>query len=401
MLRDSHPFSFHPEPDLPGAPPGPGYWAVLRHQDILEISRRPDDFSSAAGALAINDLPASLNEFYGSMISLDDPRHARLRRIVSRAFTPKMVGDTFNQIEARACAAVRSVADHGDFDFVNDLAARFPLAVICDLIGVPESQHGFVLTQSNIILSWGDREYVPKGTDPTTALLDAGAALSGLMAELAELRRRRPVDDLASALVHATIAGERLTDQEIVSFFILLLVAGHETTRNALCHGLMALDRHPDQRQIWRSDVLGVGATAVEEVVRYSSPITFMRRTATRDTLVGGHRFLAGEKVLLFYGSANRDETVFTNPESFDVRRHPNPHLSFGAPGPHFCLGAHLARREIDVMFREIFAHLPEIEVTAAPDLLRSQFVNGLRRLPVRVDPSSVNRSHPAPVITP
>ena len=204
-----------------------------------------------------------------------------------------------------------------------------------------------------------------------------------MMSELGAHKRRHPGDDLTSALVTAELDGERLTDQELASFFILLLAAGNETTRNAITHALMALCTYPDQRALWAADFEAIAPTAVEEIVRWATPVIFMRRTATRDAVVGGHQFHEGDKCILFYNSANRDERVFPDPYRFDVRRDPNFHVGFGGPGPHFCLGAHLARREITVMFRELFNRLPDIHVTGEPDRLRSGFINGIKHLPV------------------
>ncbi|HEY7946650.1 MAG TPA: cytochrome P450, partial [Acidimicrobiales bacterium] len=225
-------------------------------------------------------------------------------------------------------------------------------------------------------------EYIPEGADPVVSLLNAGAELAGLMEGLAVFRAENPTDDLTSALLHANVDGESLTHAELSSFFILLLVAGNETTRNAIAHGLWLLTEHPDQRALWTQDVDGVTATAVDEIVRYATPVIFMRRTVTGATTLSEHDFKEGDKVILFYNSANRDEDVFSDPDVFDVTRAPNPHIGFGAPGPHFCLGAHLARREITVMFRELFRHLPDIQASAEPDRLLSSFINGIKHLP-------------------
>jgi cytochrome P450 len=214
--------------------------------------------------------------------------------------------------------------------------------------------------------------------------MDIGAYATAL----AEDRRVNPRDDLTTALVQAEVDGERLTSAEVASFFILLVVAGNETTRNAISHGVLALTRFPDERARWWADYEAIAPTAVEEIVRWASPVIWMRRTVSEPVEVGGHRFDTGDKVLLFYNSANRDETVFADPYAFDVGRDPNPHIGFGAPGPHFCLGAHLARREITVMFRELFARLPDLEVSGPPAPLRSSFINGIKHLPVTFTPA-------------
>jgi len=251
-------------------------------------------------------------------------------------------------------------------------------------MGVPEENRAMVLAQSNVILSGGDPELIEDENDPVTAFLLAGMELAGLMERLAAERLEHPRSDLTTALVTTEVDGERLSNQEIASFFILLLVAGNETTRNAISQGVLALHEHPDQRARWAADP-GLDRTAVEEIVRWTSPVTWMRRTATRDGEVNGHRFREGDKFLLLYAAANRDPAVFRDPEVLDLARDPNPHVGFGSRGPHFCLGAHLARRELAVTFRALFDQVPDLEVTGEPDRLRSSFVNGVKRLPARL----------------
>jgi cytochrome P450 len=279
------------------------------------------------------------------------------------------------------------VRQKGECDFVTEVAARLPLKIICDMMGVPESDYDTVFSCSNIILSFGDTEYVPEGEDPVLAFMNAGNDLAELMRGLAAYRVEHPTDDLTSALANANVEGESLTDAELASFFILLVVAGNETTRNAISHGLWVFTEHPDQRAAWAADFEALAPTAVDEIVRWASPVIFMRRTVTTETTLSGHTFAEGDKVILFYNSANRDEDVFEDPQRFDVRRSPNPHVGFGAPGPHFCLGAHLARREITVMYRELFRHLPDIRATGEPDRLRSNFINGIKHLPCAYSP--------------
>ncbi len=387
-LREEQPFAFFAEPDIPGFPPGPGYHAVTRYADLEAISSQPAVFCSGKGAVSIQDMPAELHEFYGSLISMDDPRHAKIRRIVAKTFTPRMLERTLDSVrtvvdDVLARARVTAAANGGVVDVVADIAAPIPLQVICDMMGVPEVDRPGVLTRSNVILSGGDPELVDSD-DPLTAVLTAGIEMAALMERLAGERTSDPRDDLTTALVRSEVDGERLTHQEIASFFILLLVAGNETTRNAISQGLLALAEHPDQRARWVADP-ALDRTGVEEVVRWVSPVTWMRRTATRDGELAGLRFTAGEKFLLFYAAANRDPAVFTDPQRFDVGRDPNPHVGFGSKGPHFCLGAHLARRELQVTFRAIFDQLPDLEVTGPPDRLASSFVNGLKRLPARL----------------
>ncbi|TDQ48194.1 cytochrome P450 [Actinorugispora endophytica] len=364
-------------------PPGPGYWALTRHADVVEASRTPAVFASEPSAISVPDLPRDFNEFFGSMISMDDPRHARMRRIVSRGFTPRMLGKLDDDINRTAARIVDGLLDAGPCDFVSTVSARLPLTIICEMMGIPRDQHRTVFESSNVVLAGADPDYL--GEDADTALhqlLTAGGNLAALLAELAEDRRSAPRDDLTSALVNADVDGEALTGQEIGSFFILLAVAGNETTRNAITHALDLLTRHPDQRELWWSDFEAHAGTAVEEVVRHASPVVWMRRTLTEDHEMNGHRYRAGDKVLLYYASANRDETVFADPDRFDVTRSPNPHVGFGGPGPHFCLGAHLARREITAILRELHRRVPTIHATAPPRRLLSNFVNGVKELP-------------------
>jgi cytochrome P450 len=381
-LRRHDPIRFFAEGEIEGLPPGPGYWALTRHSDVVEASRRPADFCSGRGT-NIPDLPPEFLEFFGSMINLDDPRHARLRRLVSAGFTPRMMHELDAGIDATAASIVDAAAAGGTCDFVVDVAARLPLAIICDLMGIEPDRRDEVFELSNVVLSQGDPEYVPEGTDPLTAFLAAGAGLAAIMHETADLRRGGDGQDLTSVLVNAELEGERLTEDELASFFVLLCVAGNETTRNATAWGLQFLTENPDQRDRWLADLDGVTPTAVEEIVRMASPVIHFRRTATADGVrLGDHEFAEGDKVVLFYASANRDEAVFAEPDRFDVTRDPNPHVGFGGPGPHFCLGAHLARRQVGAMFRELLARFPGVHATAEPDRLRSSFVNGIKHLP-------------------
>jgi len=386
-LRRENPIAYFPEPIIDPFPEGPGYYAITKMHDILEISRHPEIFCSGQGAVSILDMPAEMNEFYGSLISMDDPRHARLRKIVSGTFTPRMLNAVLDDVEKTAKKVVDKIVDKGEIDFVTDISMPFPLLVILDMMGIPHSEYDMVLAQSNIILSGGDPDFIPEGVDPITAFLEAGAMLAGLLNELAVLRRATPTDDLLSALVNTEVDGEQLSGDELASFFILLSVAGHETTRTALNHGITHLSQNPDQRALFLADIDGVMPTTVEEIVRYATPVVWMRRTLTQNYVLSGHEFHQGDKVIMFYGSANRDEAVFADPDTFNVLRDPNPHVGFGGPGPHFCLGAHLARREIALMFRELYARLPDLELAGPPVQLRSSFINGVKSLPISFTP--------------
>ncbi|NBF00113.1 cytochrome P450 [Nonomuraea sp. KC401] len=382
-LRSRETPAFFEEMEISFAPKGPGYHALVKHADILEASRNPEVFSSGqGGATNIPDMPAEFTEYFGSMINMDDPRHARLRRIVSRAFTPKMIKQFETDVEVAAEAIVGDLLAKGPgCDFVTEVAARLPLKIICDMMGIPERDYQFVFDRSNVILGGFDPEYT--GGDLTRIadrLLTAGMELQQLVQDLAAHRAAHPTNDLTSSLVNANIDGERLTMQELGSFFILLVVAGNETTRNAVSYGLRLLTTNPDQRAFWLDDLDGRAPGAVEEIVRLASPVNFMRRKVTRDHEMNGHLYREGEKAVLFYWAANRDEDVFADPLRFDIARDPNPHVGFGGPGPHFCLGAHLARREITVMFRELLRRVPQIE-GGKPDRLHSSFINGIKHM--------------------
>jgi methyl-branched lipid omega-hydroxylase len=389
-LREAEGVPFFAEPELTLLPRGAGYWALTRLDDVVEASRNPAVFTSGSGATNIADMPPEFLEFFGSMINLDDPRHARLRRIVSRGFTPKRLAGLTDEVRRTAARIVDDVIDAGECDAVRSISARLPLKIVCDMMGVPESQYEFVYQRSNVVLGASDPEYVPDAGNIVTALLQAGNDLAELMRDLGRHRAEHPTDDVTSALVNAEIDGERLTPDELASFFILLVVAGNETTRNATTWGLHLLGEHPDQKRVWLDDLDGVTPTAVEEIVRWASPVIFMRRTLAVDAELGGQAMAAGDKVAMFYWAADRDPAHFADPDAFDVRRTPNPHVGFGGPGPHFCLGAHLARREMAVMFRELLTRVPDIHPTAPPRRLQSMFINGIKEMPVAFTPGGI-----------
>jgi cytochrome P450 len=368
------------------------FYAVTRYAEVVEISRRPLDFCSGKGSIAIGDMPEEAMEFFGSFITMDDPRHARQRGIVSRSFTPRALQSVLDSVETICTEVIDDMCEKGEVDLVEAISAPFPLLVICDMMGIPRSEFTTVLNATNVILGAGDPDMLGGKTDIVTALLEAGIELTMLMNDVAEHRRANPADDLTSALVHNDLGEEMLAPTEIAPFFILLAVAGNDTTRTATSLGMNLLAENPDQRGIWQSDLDGITPSAVEEIVRVASPVTFMRRTVTHDLTYSGQDFVEGDKVVLFYGAANRDPRVFDNPEQFDVTRDPNVHVGFGGPGPHFCLGAHLARRELSVLFRQLFTRLPDIEVTGAPVPLQAMgvpLVGGIKHLPVRFTPTA------------
>ncbi|MGY4650956.1 cytochrome P450 [Mycobacterium sp. URHB0021] len=380
-LRREAPVSYHSSFFRDATAEMAGHWALTRYDDVFYASRHPEIFSSSLG-ITIGDQNPELAEYFGSMIAMDDPRHSRLRNIVRSAFTPRVLALIEDSVRDRARRLVAAmIANHPDGrgDIVTDLAGPLPLQIICDMMGIPEQDQQQIFHWTNVILGFGDPDFATDFDDFVRVSLDIG----GYATALAEDRRSNPGDDLTTSLVQAELEGERLTSGEVASFFILLVVAGNETTRNAISHGVLALSRYPDQRDDWWADYDDVAPTAVEEIVRWASPVAYMRRTTTRDIELGGATMAAGEKVTLWYGSANRDESKFADPWRFDVRRHPNPHVGFGGGGAHFCLGANLARREITVAFEELHGRVPDITATEEPDRLHSAFIHGIKRLPV------------------
>jgi methyl-branched lipid omega-hydroxylase len=388
-LRDEQPISHQPEPEYLDAetgdvlmPKGAGYWAITRYADVMQVSRDPDTFHSAP-SINIGDIPPELAEWLGSMINMDAPKHTKLRLIVNRGFTPRHVARIEEAVREQARDIVDRIAPLGECDFVSEIAAALPLQIICDMLGIPREDTHRIFELTNTILGVGDPEYVTS----LEGLMAAGMELFQYGLALAESRLSTPTDDITTTLMHAEVDGHRLTPSELGSFFLLLVVAGNETTRNAISHGMLALTNHPDQRAAWLADFEGMSGTAVEEIVRWATPVIHFRRTASRDTVVGDQQIAEGEKVVMWYNSANRDERHFTDPFTFDLRRTPNEHVGFGAGGPHFCLGANLARREIKVMFEELLTRLPDIEITGEPAYLQSNFIHGIKRMPCAFTP--------------
>jgi cytochrome P450 len=368
LLRREEPVSWQPDPESPGFTRGRGFWAVVRHCDVLAVSTDPRRFSSSP-TTSIRDLPPELGEFMGSMLNMDDPRHAAMRRVVSHAFTPRRLQQIRETVTKIAHRLVDEAVAKGETDAVADLAAPLPLQVLCDLMGIPESSWSYIAEHGKTMGLARDAK----------SMTEAAQALHAAAGSLADVRQREPQDDLTSALVHADVEGQSLTATEIGSFFMLLVVAGTQTTRHAISHGLVALGQHPDQRERWLEDPVGVGPTAVDEIVRWATPVRHFRRTATEDCTLGETPIAAGDKVVVWYSSANRDESVFPDPERFDLSRAPNPHVAFGA-GPHYCLGASLARHEISAVFTALLERAPHWTVIDA-DPLVSSFLNGYTRV--------------------
>ncbi|MFC9324506.1 cytochrome P450 [Kitasatospora sp. NPDC057015] len=374
---------FFTERPAAGRRPAKGFHALVRHADVVEASRNPTVFISGPGVTTPEPARWVRMLFGDSMVNLDDPRHAQLRRIISRAFTPRLLARAEDDIRRVAARLVDETVERRPADFVSGLAAELPFQVICNMMGIPEEPRREILAQVNHASEHTgvDRPLRSRIRIPGRGLR-ALARMQGMVADLGRERRRHPTDDLISALVTADVDGRHLTGRELGAFFSLLLVAGVETTRNALAHGLSLLTDHPEQRALLLSDPDRHLGGAVDEIIRHATPIIQFRRTLAADHELGGTRLAKGDKVVLFFGSANRDEAVFTDPDAFDITRSPNPHLGFGGGGPHYCLGAHLARQEMKVLLRELFTRLPDLRATGAPELVPSSFDNRVKSLP-------------------
>ena len=378
-LRRERPVAWHEHPDS-----GRGFWSLTRYDDVAAATRDWETFSSSYGIQAMTDIEDMQRlAAVRSMISTDPPKHTKLRSVVNRGFTPKMVARAEESVRRRAREIVDTIAPKGQIEFVSEVAAVLPVAIICDMMGVPEPDREHLLDLTNRLLGGGDAEF--GGTKDS--LRKAGEEMRDYGLWLARQRLEHPENDLTTVLVHAEIDGEAMPPEDLGPFFLLLIAAGNETTRNAISHGLWALTSHPDQKRRWLDDLDGRAATAAEEIVRWASPVLHMRRTLSRDVTFAGVPMRARDKVAMWYVSANRDESHFDDPHRFDVTRAPNEQGAFGTGGPHFCLGAHLARREVIVMFTELLSRLPDIEAVAPPERLRSNFIHGVKRLPAAFKP--------------
>ncbi len=365
----------------PEDPPGRGFWAITRYNDVVAVSRDAQTFSSYAGTAMLSDFDDDVVELQRAMmVNMDPPDHTRLRNLVNRGFTPRMVGKLEQSIRDICHSLIDEVAERGDADFVHDIAAQLPLAVIAELMGVPDADREKLYDWSNRMIGFDDPEFQVEGSDSAVAASEIFAYAN----ELAERRRAEPRDDIVTKLVQPDANGDVLDALEFNMFFVLLIVAGNETTRNAASGGMLALLEHPEQWHRLREDRALV-PTAVEEILRWVSPVMDFRRTATRDAVVGGHEISKGDKLVLFYPSANRDEAVFDNPQAFDIARDPNPHITFGGGGPHFCLGAHLARLELRILFDTLAERVPDVTLAGPVRRLRSNFINGIKEMPVRL----------------
>ncbi len=382
QLRASEGITWHRPFDSLFPMEEPGFWALTRRADIAYVSQHPELFTSAQG-VALSPMPAEIQRFASFFLSMDPPRHTVYRRLISSAFTPRNVRQIEEQIHRNAVAIVDDLVGAGDVDFVGACSARLPMLTIMDMLGVPTADQPAVAYAAEKLFGMSDDEYATpeeRAEDPIAQI----TLLSNTGVELAQFRRNNPGDDLMTGIVNAEVDGHRLTDEEIGAFLILLASAGNDTTKQSTTHAMLALAENPAQREWLLEDFENRISSAVEEFVRWSSPVLQFARFATEDTEINGAPVQAGDKVGLFYCSANRDEAAFADPGIFDLSRSPNPHLGFGGGGPHFCLGNQLAKAELRNLFRELLTRLTTVEF-GEPDLLYSNFVHGVKRLPAFV----------------
>jgi len=378
-LRENAPVYWHANGGRDG---WPGFWAVTRHEEVAFVSRHPDLFSSARRLVVFGEVPEPQVAMQRlMMLNMDPPQHTRQRAFVNRGFTPRMIGRLEEHITEVCHGLIDAVRSRGTADFVTEIAAPLPLQVICELMGAPLEDRDRIYKLSNQLVGADDPEF----QSPTGQRMQHAAAVEiyAYAGELAARRRARPADDIVTRLLQPDETGAVLSDDEFDLFFLLLTVAGTETTRTAASGGMAAFFEHPEQWQRLVDDPSLV-RPAVEEIVRWVSPVNMFRRTATSDVMLGGRQIAEGDKVVIFYSSANRDEAVFAAPDEFDVGREPNPHVGFGGGGPHFCLGRHLAALELRVLLRALAERMPDIALNGEVSRLRSNFINGIKHMPVR-----------------
>jgi cholest-4-en-3-one 26-monooxygenase len=386
MLRAEAPVCWHPERD------GPGHWAITRYDDLKFASRNPQIFSSSLGGTTVRDMPPEhLERSRAIMLNMDPPQHAKYRRLVQRGFTPRMIQQLGAHIRQLAGEIIDRVAPRGECEFVSAVAAELPMQVICEMMGVPDEDRRGIYDLSNRLIGFEDPEFQGSLDDGIQASIEMFLYAS----KLSERAKREPADDIVTTLVSADVDGEKLSDLDFNSFFLLLAVAGNETTRTATSQGVRLLAEHPEQRErLVRNPSLI--PSAIEEILRFNPPVMYFRRTATQDAELHGVTIRAGQKITLWYPSVNRDESVFPNADTFDVGRHPNEHLAFGI-GEHFCLGASLARLELQIVFEELLRRLPDIQLEGPVRRLRSTLIDGIKEMHVRFTPEGRGASVAVP----
>jgi cytochrome P450 len=383
-LRADEPISWQPPSDggLMPIEDDDGYWAITRHADITYVSHHPDVFCSGQG-VQLENIPEMFLEATQSFLAMDAPRHTLLRKLVSAAFTPKRVRTIEAQIHSQATRIVDQLLETGDCDFVHNVSARLPMWTIYEMVGLPDEQRQPVAQAADLIVSSNDAS-VRGDRDPLEVVNEATQTLIIAGLDLAESRRMNPTDDLMSALVAAEVDGQSLTDEEISAFFVLLSVAGNDTTRNTISHTIKALQDFPDQKAYLIEDFDERILTATDEFIRWASPVMTFKRTVVEDTVLNGVQVAKDEKVVMLYPSGNWDDTVFTAPNSFDLSRSPNKHIGFGGGGPHFCLGNMLAKTQLRAIVGELLLRVPNLRV-GEPDYLVSNFVHGVKSMPCTI----------------
>lgn len=384
VLREKRPVSWQRPAagmgTLPGSE-GTGYWAVLRHADVMTVSRDPETYSSAQGYM-IEEIPMEILESAGSFLGMDHPRHTQMRRLVSLAFSPRRVRALEDKIDARAKALVDDLLERGEGDFVEVAAKPLPSLTYAEMVGVEEEDRERIVALADNMVSYNDPDAL-QGRDGLTLLMETLVGIYAEAAALVERRRAEPGDDILTGLVMAEVDGQHLTEEDIAAFLVLVSVAANDTTRQSISHGMRALCRFPDQRALLASDLERHLPGAVEEIIRWATPVMTFRRTVTRDAELNGVPISEGDKVVMFYVSANRDDSVFPDPWRFDITREPQ-HVGFGGGGPHFCLGASLARSMLRSMFRELVTRAPTLEL-GEPHFLIGNFIQGITAMPYRV----------------
>ena len=383
-LRDERPLSWHPPIEGALLPVEiDGVWAVTRHEDICYVSKNPELFCSGQGVM-IEAVPDDILDAAQSFLAMDAPQHSTLRRLISSVFTPRQVAKIQDQVNNQAVRIVDDLITTTDGDFVEQVSKKLPMWTVYEMIGLPEEQRDEAAHHADGMVSWADTD-VAAGREPGQVINDSLVGLLTLGLELAEQRRATPGNDLMSQLVQAEVDGRQLTDDELGAFFVLLSVAGNDTTRNTISLTTMALQQHPEQRALLERDYDATIKVAIEEFVRWGSPVMTFRRTATQDTVLREQEIKQGDWVLMIYSSGNRDERVFADPYKFDLTRKPNPHVGFGGGGPHFCMGAFLAKMQLEAFFRELISRAPTLRV-GQPEYLTGNFVHAVKSLPYTLD---------------
>jgi cytochrome P450 len=384
-LRREAPVCWHekPGPEVTSASKlDTGYWVLSKYQDVIDVSRNPHTYSSHVGTSFLFDAgPNDLPGLQAMLVNMDPPGHVKYRRLVQRGFTPRMVAELEPRIRAHATRIVDNVARKGSCEFVTELACELPLILICELMGIPDEDRKQMFEWSNALIG-GDDPEMKAGSDPMQVSVQMWMYANAL----AQKKREQPDDTLISKYVNGEVEGMKISDFELNNFFVLLAVAGNETTRNATSHFMRLMSEHPDQFELLKTDVDRLLPGAIEEALRFGPPVVAFRRTALMDSEIRGTRIRKGDKLVLSYPSANRDEEVFADPDRYDIRRSPNHHLSFGI-GEHFCLGANFARMQLRCILREVLTRLPDIHVVGAPKRQRSNLIQGIRELRLEFTP--------------